>query len=62
MLDVREELVRQFADLEACGVPPIHQPPRKKGEFTQFEADHIPRFSELKQNCKVCYILYSDIL
>ena len=51
--EYRKELVRQLAELEDYGTPPVHRPPKKqKGEY---ETEHIPKASDLKRNCKVCY-------
>ena len=51
--EFREELVRQLAGLEEYGQPPVFNPSAKSpGDY---ETIHIPQFSEVKKNCKVCY-------
>lgn len=51
--EFREELVRQLAGLEEYGQPPVFNPHAK--EPGNFETVHIPQFSEIRRNCKVCY-------
>lgn len=51
--EFREELVRQLAGLEEYGLPPAYNPSAKQpGDF---EAVHMPKFGEIRRNCKVCY-------
>ena len=51
--EFREELVRQQAGLEEYGLPPVYNPSAKQpGDF---EAVHMPKFGEIRRNCKVCY-------
>ena len=53
VLEFREELARQFARLEEYGVPPLYCPPKKQpGEY---ETPHLPKISDRKRNCTVCY-------
>jgi len=54
--EFREELVRQLADLEEFEQPPVHKPPKKKSQ-DEYETIHLPLFTEVKRNCKVCYTL-----
>ena len=51
--EYREELVRDLAGLNEYGPPPVFKPPtREPGEFVTV---HIPKFTDTKRNCKVCY-------
>ena len=51
--EFREELVRQLASIEEYGQPPVFNLSAKSpGDY---ETIHIPQFSEVKKNCKVCY-------
>ena len=53
VLEFREELARQFSGLEEYGVPPLYCPPKKQpGEY---ETPHLPKISDRKRNCTVCY-------
>lgn len=51
--EFREELVRQIAGLEEYEKPPVFNPNAK--EPSDFVTDHIPKVSEAKRNCRVCY-------
>lgn len=51
--EFQEELVRQLTGLDEYGQPPVFKPPtREPGEY---ETVHLPPFSSIKRNCKVCY-------
>lgn len=62
VLEFREELIRQLAGLDDYGAPPVFQPPKKQVELSEFETVHLPRFSESKRNCKVCYAADKSVL
>ena len=49
----REELVRQLTGLEEYGLPPVYNPSTQQpGDF---EAVHMPKFGEIRRNCKMRY-------
>ena len=51
--EYREELVRDLAGLNEYGQPPVFKPPtREPGDFVTV---HIPKVTDTKRNCKVCY-------
>lgn len=53
--EYREELVRQLADLEEYGQPPVYNRPTCTQHPGEFVTEHIPQVSETKRNCRVCY-------
>ena len=51
--EYREELVRDLAGLNEYGQPPVFKPPtREPGDFVTVR---MPKVTETKRNCKVCY-------
>ena len=51
-MDFREELIRSIMDFKEYSEPPtfrVHKP------VENFTSEHIPKFSDSKSNCKVCY-------
>lgn len=54
LLNFRESVIRQLADLDEYGNPPIYKPFQDPNP-SKFATDHLPKFTEDKRNCKVCY-------
>ena len=54
VLEFREELARNLAQLEEFSDPPLSEKGSKK-DVTIFDTDHMIKFSSSKRNCKVCY-------
>ena len=53
VFEYREELVRDLEGLNEYGQPPVLTPPTK--EPGVFVNAHIPKFTYIKMNCRVCY-------
>ena len=53
LLEFKEDVVRQLAGLEEYGEPPCYKhAPKDKPDF---QADHMPVFSDSRHTCRVCY-------
>ena len=53
--DFRDEIVRQICNFDEYGDPPLHITGRPSAPPSVFETEHIPRASNTRRNCVVCY-------
>ena len=53
--DFRDEIVREICDIEEYGDHPSYKPERQRAHPQEFETVHVPRFSEQRKSCVVCY-------
>ena len=53
--DFHEEIVREICGFEDYGDPPAYNLGRQRAQRSEFETVHVPRFSEQKKSCVVCY-------
>ena len=53
--DFRDEIVRQICNFDEYGDPPLHISGKPSAPPSVFETEHIPRVSDMRRNCVVCY-------
>ena len=54
--DYREELVNQLSGLEEYAQPPVSEASKPPSvQPGAFETVHLPKFSDVRKSCKVCY-------
>ena len=53
--DFRDEIIREICGFEEYADPPSYNPGRKRAQPSEFETVHVPRFSQRKKSCVVCY-------